>query len=83
MSTPLAPPRTAHTHLPAWQEDGTTWLPVYKTETKRDNLSPTWDVIKVQATQLNNGDSYRPLKIEVRALLKGCRRTGAWRRCRA
>ena len=78
-----APPGVPRVRTPlamamAWQEDGKTWLPVYKTETRKDCLSPTWDVISVRATQLNNGDLYRPLKIEVRcAALAGALAAGA------
>ncbi|KXZ56647.1 hypothetical protein GPECTOR_1g583 [Gonium pectorale] len=47
------------------KEDGITWLPVYKTAVRKNNLNPVWDEITVRATQLNNGDLMCPLKLEV------------------
>ncbi|KAG2499352.1 hypothetical protein HYH03_002927 [Edaphochlamys debaryana] len=47
------------------QEDGQTWLPVFKTGVKSNNLNPVWDEIVVRATQLNNGDMMRPLRLQV------------------
>ncbi len=52
------------------QEDGRTWLPVFKTAVRKDNLSPTWDEVVIRAVQLNNGDVLRPLKFEVRGRLE-------------
>ncbi|GFR41227.1 hypothetical protein Agub_g1900 [Astrephomene gubernaculifera] len=48
-----------------WQDDNSTLLPVYKTETRKNNLSPAWNEICVRATQLNYGDVNRPLRIRV------------------
>ncbi|GLC35831.1 hypothetical protein PLESTB_000498800 [Pleodorina starrii] len=47
------------------QDDGTTWLPVYKTEARRKCVSPIWSEIHVRAAQLNNGDAHRPLRFQV------------------
>jgi hypothetical protein len=47
------------------QDDGNTWLPVYKTEARRKCLSPIWSEIHVRAVQLNNGDLQRPLRLQV------------------
>jgi hypothetical protein len=41
------------------------WQPVYRTEVIHNNLNPAWKPITVKATQLNNGDAYRPLLIRV------------------
>ncbi|GLI68934.1 hypothetical protein VaNZ11_013362 [Volvox africanus] len=46
------------------QEDGE-WLPVYKTRVIKNNLNPVWEEFAVRATQLNNGDVMRPLRIRV------------------
>lgn len=48
------------------QEDGTTWLPVYKTEVVANNLNPNWKQINIGAAQLCNADMYRPLRLRVR-----------------
>ncbi|GFR41228.1 hypothetical protein Agub_g1901 [Astrephomene gubernaculifera] len=47
------------------QDDGTTLLPVYKTNVRMNNVCPTWDEIVVRSTQLNNGDKLRPLRLQV------------------
>jgi hypothetical protein len=47
------------------QEDGTTWLPVYKTEVVANNLNPNWKQINIGAVQLCNADMYRPLRLRV------------------
>ena len=52
----------AHTRL---QEDGVTWLPVYKTNVVNNCLKPVWKDVNVRAAQLNNGDIYRPLRLQV------------------
>ncbi|PNW85064.1 hypothetical protein CHLRE_03g170200v5 [Chlamydomonas reinhardtii] len=47
------------------QEDGVTWLPVYKTNVVNNCLKPVWKDVNVRAAQLNNGDIYRPLRLQV------------------
>lgn len=44
-------------------EDGS-FIPVYKTEVKKNRLNPTWKPIKITLQQLCNGDMDCPLKIE-------------------
>ncbi|KAL3678014.1 hypothetical protein R1sor_020970 [Riccia sorocarpa] len=45
------------------REDGST-TPAFRTEVKKNTLSPEWKPIKVTLAQLCNGDKDRPLKIE-------------------
>lgn len=47
------------------QEDGQSWLPVFKTEVIPNNLDPTWRKISVSAVQMCNGDYNRSLKLRV------------------
>ncbi|KAG2442841.1 hypothetical protein HXX76_002920 [Chlamydomonas incerta] len=47
------------------QEDGVTWLPVYKTNVVPNCLKPVWKDVHVRAAQLNNGDIYCPLRLQV------------------
>ncbi|KAG1662681.1 hypothetical protein FOA52_014607 [Chlamydomonas sp. UWO 241] len=45
--------------------EGGAWVPVFKTEVKDNNLNPVWNSFTIKATQLNNGDPYRSLRIRV------------------
>eukprot|EP00877_Chromochloris_zofingiensis_P013629 jgi/Chrzof1/851/Cz01g31110.t1 len=47
------------------QEDGKTWVPVYKSEVVDNNLNPDWRPVTVRSTQLCNGDIHRPLQVRV------------------
>ena len=40
-------------------------LPMFKTETVMNNLSPTWKRVKVSLSALCNGDVYRPILFQV------------------
>jgi len=46
-------------------DSGNNWQPVFKTEVAMNNLNPDWNPIAIKATQLNNGDPYRPLRFTV------------------
>ncbi|EFJ42979.1 hypothetical protein VOLCADRAFT_121478 [Volvox carteri f. nagariensis] len=47
------------------QDESSDWLPVYKTKVIKNNLNPVWDEFTIRATQINNGDLMRPLRIRV------------------
>lgn len=44
-------------------EDGS-FIPVYKSDVKKNDLNPTWKPFKITMQQLCNGDMHCPLKIE-------------------
>lgn len=46
------------------QTEGGSFILVYKTEVKKNSLSPTWKPIKITLQQLCNGDVFCPLKID-------------------
>ncbi|EFJ08588.1 hypothetical protein SELMODRAFT_185243 [Selaginella moellendorffii] len=45
------------------REDGSS-VPVYKSEVKKNNLHPTWKLVRTTLQQLNNGNMDRPLVVE-------------------
>lgn len=46
------------------RNEGGSYMPVYKTEVKKNSLNPTWKTIQISLQQLCNGDMDCPLKFE-------------------
>eukprot|EP00250_Pteridium_aquilinum_P002723 c12946_g1_i1 orf=428-2179(+) len=46
------------------RNEGGSYVPVYKTEVKKNSLNPTWKIIQITLQQLCNGDMDCPLKFE-------------------
>ncbi len=47
------------------QGDSATWVPVYKTEVRMNNLNPEWQPIIIKGTELNSGDENKLLRLKV------------------
>lgn len=64
----LSIPLLIHTHTAAPSIPLPTHTRIATTlhQVKDNNLNPVWNPFTIKATQLNNGDPYRPLRLRVR-----------------